>query len=71
MRGQVFGARLAITTAAAPFGALIGGLLLQYLSPALVIGISGIACILAGVGGFVSPTMRSLSGKMESDQGKF
>lgn len=48
MRGQVFGARLALTTAAAPLGALMGGFLLQYLSPALVIGLSGIACILAG-----------------------
>jgi MFS family permease len=65
MRGQVFGARLAMTTAAAPLGALIGGFLLEYLSPPIVIGISGIACMLAGVGGFVSPTMRSLGGKRE------
>jgi MFS family permease len=63
MRGQVFGARLAITTAAAPLGALIGGFLLEYLSPPIVIGISGIACVLAGVGGLLSPTMRSLGGK--------
>ena len=63
MRGQVFGARLAVITAAAPCGALVGGFLLQYLSPALVIGISGIACMLAGLGGFVSPTMRSLGRK--------
>lgn len=68
MMGQVFGARLAITTAAAPFGALVGGFLLVYLSPSLVIGISGIACILAGIGGFMSPTMRSLGRKMESEQ---
>ncbi|MBV9231477.1 MAG: MFS transporter [Chloroflexi bacterium] len=68
MRGQVFGARLAITTAAAPFGALVGGLLLQSLSPALVIGLSGIACMLAGAGGFVSPTMRRLGGKTKIDQ---
>jgi MFS family permease len=59
-RGQVFGARLAITTAAAPLGTLIGGFLLSYLSPPLVIGISGLACILAGVGGLASPTMRRL-----------
>jgi MFS family permease len=68
MRGQVFGARLAIVSAAAPLGTLVGGLLLQYLSPALVIGLSGVACILAGVGGFVSPTMRSLGGKRKSRQ---
>ena len=66
MRGQVFGERLALTTAAAPLGTLMGGLLLQYLSPALVIGLSGIACMLAGVGGLLSPTMRSLDGKTKS-----
>lgn len=68
MRGQVFGARLAVTTAAAPLGALLGGFLLEYLSPPLVIGISGLACILAGVGGLLSPTMRSLGRKMTGDQ---
>src|SRR6266480_5275335 len=66
MRGQVFGARLALTTAAAPLGTLMGGLLLQYLSPALVIGLSGIACMLAGGGGLLSPTMRSLDEKTKS-----
>ena len=69
MRGQVFGARLALTTAAAPLGALMGGLLLQSLSPALVIGLSGIACVLAGLGGFVSPTLRSLGGATKSADG--
>lgn len=59
-RGQVFGARLAMTTAAAPLGALAGGFLLGYLSAPLVIGVSGIACILAGIAGFLSPTMRRL-----------
>jgi MFS family permease len=67
MRGQVFGARLAITTAAAPLGAVVGGFLLEYLSAPIVIGISGIACILAGVGGLLSPTMRSLGAKVKSD----
>ncbi len=63
MRGQVFGARLALTTAAAPLGTVVGGFLLQSLSPALVIGLSGIACMLAGIGGLLSPTMRHLDGK--------
>lgn len=66
MRGQVFGARLAITTAAAPLGTLLGGLLLAYLSPALVIGLSGVACILAGIGGFISPTLRDLGSNRDS-----
>jgi MFS family permease len=63
MRGQVFGARLALTTAMAPLGALVGGLLLGVLSPPLVIGLSGVACILAGVAGLLSPTMRHLGEK--------
>ncbi|GHO60964.1 MFS transporter [Ktedonobacter robiniae] len=66
MRGQVFGIRLALTTAAAPLGTLVGGLLLQYLAPNVVIGLSGLACVLAGLGGLVSPTMRGLDGKTKS-----
>lgn len=63
MRGQVFGARLSIVTVAAPLGTLLGGFLLQSLSPALVIGLSGLACIIAGAGGFASPAMRNLDRK--------
>ena len=60
VRGQVFGARLALVVAAAPLGAALGGVLLQYLSAPLVIAISGVACILAGIGGLVSPSLRQL-----------
>ncbi|WP_269822541.1 MFS transporter [Dictyobacter vulcani] len=67
MRGQVFGARLAITTAAAPLGTMIGGFLLTYLSPSIIIGISGIACILAGFGGLLSPKLRKLDGKLKHE----
>ncbi len=66
MRGQVFGTRLALTTAAAPLGALAGGLLLQYLAPPVVIGLSGIACVFAGVGGLLSPAMRGLDRQTKS-----
>jgi MFS family permease len=65
VRGQVFGARLALVGAAAPLGAALGGVLLQYLSAPLVIAISGVACILAGLGGLVSPSLRRLQ---RSDQ---
>jgi MFS family permease len=65
MRGQVFGARLSLTVAAAPLGAALGGVLLQYLSAPLVIAISGVACILAGLGGLASPSLRQLQ---RSDQ---
>jgi hypothetical protein len=60
MRGQVFGARHSLVVAAAPLGAAFGGVLPQYLSAPLVIAISGLACILAGLGGLVSPSLRQL-----------
>ena len=60
MRGQVFGARQSLVGAATPLGAAFGGVLLQYLSAPLVIAISGLACILAGLGGLVSPSLRQL-----------
>jgi len=60
IRGQVFGARHSLVVAAAPLGAAFGGVLLQYLSAPLVIAISGLACILAGLGGVVSPSLRQL-----------
>ena len=62
IRGQVFGARHSLVVAAAPLGAAFGGVLLQYLSAPLVIAISGLACILAGLGGLVSPSLRQLHG---------
>ena len=58
IRGQVFGARHSL---AAPLGAAFGGVLLQYLSAPLVIAISGLACILAGLGGLVSQSLRQLN----------
>ena len=60
IRGQVFGARHSLVVAAAPLGAALGGLLLEYLPAPLVIAISGVACILAGLGGLVSPSLRGL-----------
>jgi predicted MFS family arabinose efflux permease len=60
IRGQVFGARHSLVVAATPLGAAFGGVLLQYLPAPLVIAISGLACILAGLGGLVSPSLRQL-----------
>lgn len=61
IRGQVFGARHSLVVAAGPLGAALGGVLLQYLSAPLVIALSGLACILAGLGGLVSPALRRLN----------
>ena len=66
IRGQVFGVRHSLVVAAAPLGALVGGLLLQYLAPDVVIGLSGIACVFAGVGGLLSPTIRGLDRQTKS-----
>jgi predicted MFS family arabinose efflux permease len=60
VRGQVFGARHSLVGAASPLGAAFGGVLLQYLSAPLVIAISGLACVLAGLGGLVSPALRQM-----------
>jgi predicted MFS family arabinose efflux permease len=60
MRGQVFGARHSLVVAAAPLGAAFGGVLLQYLSAPLVIAISGLACIVAGLSGLALPSLRQL-----------
>ena len=58
IRGQVFGARHSLVGAAAPLGAALGGVLLQKLSAPLVITVSGLACILAGLGGLVLVSLR-------------
>src|SRR6202046_1566318 len=51
IRRPGFGARASRVGGATPLGAAFGGVLLQYLSAPLVIAISGLACILAGLGG--------------------
>jgi hypothetical protein len=60
IRGQVFGAWHSLVVAAAPLGAAFGGVLLEYLSAPLVIAISGLACILVGLAGLLSPSLRQL-----------
>jgi MFS family permease len=60
MRGEVFGARTTVTTAASPLGAVFGGLLLGVTSAPTIIGLSALACVLSGVLGLLSPTLRRL-----------
>ncbi len=60
LRGQVFGAQSTLLTAAAPLGAVLGGVLLDHLSAPAVIGISALACGTTGVIGLVSPTLRDV-----------
>ncbi|MGH2486737.1 MAG: MFS transporter [Ktedonobacterales bacterium] len=60
MRGAVFGARTTLTTAAAPLGAALGGLLLGVTTAPIVIGLSALACVLTGALGLASPALRGL-----------
>jgi predicted MFS family arabinose efflux permease len=60
IRGEVFGARHSLIAAAAPLGAACGGLLLQVVSAPVVIALSGLACVMAGLGGLLSPSLRGL-----------
>lgn len=68
-RGQVFGARAALTTATGPIGVFVGGLLLDHLSASVVIGISGAACVFTGIVGLLSPTLRAIRRPGEEKNG--
>lgn len=61
LRGQVFGARSTLISASGPAGVFIGSVLLQFLAANLVIGISALACIVAGLGGLLSPRLRQIT----------
>ena len=58
--GEVFGARQAFVGPAAPLGMALGGLMLIALSPRWVLGLSALACVLAGVLGLASKRIRKL-----------
>lgn len=69
IRGGLFGARSTLTTAAAPLGAVVGGLLLGVGSAPLVIGLSALACVLTGLLGLMSPALLGLRRvEAESDE---
>lgn len=61
LRGQVFGARSTLISAAGPLGVIAGSVLLQLFSANIVIGISALACVLAGLGGLLSPRLRRIT----------
>lgn len=60
LRGEVFGAQYMILVLGTPLGALAGGLLLDRFSAAAVLAISAIWCIVAGIGGMLSPALRGV-----------
>ncbi len=59
--GRVFGARSTLLTSGSPLGLAVGGTLLAFLPPTALIVLSSLACILVGVGGLTSPTLRNLA----------
>lgn len=60
LRGQVFGVHAATLITMAPLGVLCGGLLLEVLPAATVIGLSALACLAAGLVGLGTPALRRL-----------
>jgi predicted MFS family arabinose efflux permease len=61
LRGEVFGARGALGISGYPLGGAMGGVLLDYLSAPVVIGLSALACVISGLVGLLSPTLRGLT----------
>lgn len=61
LRGQVFGARSTLLSVCSPAGVFISSILLQFLAANLVIGVSALACIIAGLVGLLSPRLRQIT----------
>jgi predicted MFS family arabinose efflux permease len=59
LRARALGARRSVTAAGTPLGAAAGGLLLGPFDAATVIGLSALACLLAGAAALLSPSLRT------------
>jgi MFS family permease len=59
--GRVFGARSTVLTAGSPLGLATGGILLAFVPSTVVIACSALACILVGLAGLASPSLREMS----------
>lgn len=60
LRGEIFGAQGALSISGYPLGGALGGALLDYLSAPVVIGLSCVGCMTAGLVGLLSPTLRGI-----------
>jgi hypothetical protein len=58
LHGAAFGARRSVIVASSPTGAALGGLLLEHMSAAQVIGLSAGACLLGGLASLALPSVR-------------
>jgi predicted MFS family arabinose efflux permease len=61
LRGRVFGARSTLLAAGSPLGAALGGVLLDRSTAVSVIGFSALACMIAGLCGLLSTTLRNVT----------
>ena len=59
--GRVFGARATLLIGGSPLGLATGGILLAFVPSTSVIALSAFACILVGLSGLASSTLRRLS----------
>jgi hypothetical protein len=59
--GRAFGARSTLLTSGVPLGFGVGGVLLAFVPSTVLIALSGLTCVLVGVDGLASPTLRTLS----------
>jgi MFS family permease len=58
--GRMFGAQEALLGPSGPLGMALGGLMLAVMSSRWVLGLSALACVIAGVIAFAAPRMRNL-----------
>ncbi len=60
LRGEVFGVQGALGTAGYPLGGTVGGILADYLTAPVAIGLSALGCVAAGSAGLFSPVLRGI-----------
>jgi hypothetical protein len=64
--GAVLGVQAALLAPTAPLGTALGGVLLGILSPAAVIALSGLACVVGGAVALSFPALRRAGTPAES-----
>ncbi len=59
--GRVFGARSALLASGSPLGLAVAGALLAFVPATALILFSSLSCIVVGLGGLISPTLRTVA----------
>jgi predicted MFS family arabinose efflux permease len=63
LRGRIFGVQGALGTAGYPLGGTVGGVLADYLTAPLAIGLSAMGCVVVGFVGLLSPVLKNIRPK--------